>query len=903
MLGLAITGGVAAYLSGGCCAQGKHPVKKPSVQFFVAADGSDGNPGSREKPFATPERARDEIRRIKKAGGLPEGGVAVFVRGGTYALARTFQLTEEDAGTEAAPVVYRAYGGEKPVLTGGRRVAGFLPYKGGILKADVASQGLKDIAFHQLFVNGARQPLARYPNADPANPHGGGFAYVDGEVVSMYKDLANETCRVVRCKPEDVRRWEAPQEGQVFIYPRYNWRSCLVPIAAADRDKRQITLARDVWVGQGHTIRAGDRYYVRNLFEELDAPGEWYLDRATWTLYFWPPSPLKEAEVCVPAVGDLVRVGPGAAWITVRGFGVECCEGTGVAVTQSTNCVVAGNRVRGIGGGAGIEVVGGKNCSVVGNDVWDTCHQGIVIRGGDPETLAPGGHVADNNYVHHIGALDGHGCGIMLNGVGLRVSHNLIHDTPRCGIFGGGNDCVVEYNHIRHVNLETEDTGGYYNGGCWHVRGQIIRHNLIHDVLGYGRKPDGTWGWPHSSCCIYLDDDHSGSHVYGNILARSALGGVFVHAGRDNLIENNIIVGHGSRQVTYSGHDPASDVVAGHLKVFQKYKDNPAYAKYPEIGKMDLETAWRMVGNRFIRNIVAYRDAEAALYGLSRNDFPEQNEFDHNLIHAFGHTPKTGLRRMKGVKGPNLLGNAGFEEASSNGQRPARWSVRDRLPEGAGVSVSRDASYAGAQALLVSTAACTNGQSKAGAVALLSDGVPAVAGENYRLRVYLRAKRADTMVRLAVQTDRASGKNWQGHVPESTVHVGTGWAAYELCFRLPGEGDPWHEPAMKTMRARVTCLSDAEALWIDEASLHAVDMSDEWASWQAAGFDTHSVLADPLFVDAEKGDYRLRPGSPAFKLGFRPILSERMGPYKDSLRATWPIVEAAGVRETGLPGH
>ena len=77
-------------------------------------------------------------------------------------------------------------------------------------------------------------------------------------------------------------------------------------------------------------------------------------------------------------------------------------------------------------------------------------------------------------------------------------------------------------------------------------------------------------------------------------------------------------------------------------------------------------------------------------------------------------------------------------------------------------------------------------------------------------------------------------------------------------------------------------------------------MSDEWAAWQAQGKDQHSIIADPLFVNAAKGDYHLQPNSPAFKLGFQPIPIDKIGPYRDELRATWPIVEAEGAREKPL---
>ncbi len=704
----------------------------------MAANGSDAwsgarpapNRGKSDGPFATLERARDAIRALKKAGPLPPGGVAVHVREGTYELPASFKLTAEDAGTEAAPVVYRAHPGEKVVLTGARRITGFVPHQGKILKADVGAQGFKGVAFRQLFLDGRRQHLARYPNFDAANPHGGGFAYVDGEPISMYRDLPEESLRVLQCRPQDARAWAHPEGGEVILFPRYNWINMAVPIAAADRAKRTITLGKDVAWGGFKGIRPLDRYYVRNLPEELDAPGEWYLDKETGTLLFWPPRPLEGAAVRAPVTESVVEIGPKADWITLRGFTIEGCEGSAVIVRASDHCLIAGNTVHDTGGRlgytAGILIEGGRNCGVVGNDVYEVCNYGIRLNGEwkDRDTLAPAGHYAENNYIHHIGVLNGHGCGIYLSGIALRAAHNLIHDTTRCGIFGGGTDCVVEYNHIRHVNLETEDTGGYYNGGNWHIRGQVVRYNYIHDVLGYGRTGN-RWTSPHFAWGIYLDDDQSGTHVYGNIVARTTLGGSHIHAGRDNTIENNIFIEGARQQMQYSGHDPNSSVVADHRKEFRRAMALPAYQqRYPELAAADADGLYLMAGNKFRRNILYYENPKAKLYQYSRNDVPEQNQSDYNLVWHFGLPPDVGL-----------------------------------------------------------------------------PGVPA---------------------------------------------------------------------------------------------------EKQWEEWQKKGFDTHSVVADPLFVNPEKGDYRLKRNSPARKLGFEPIPVEKIGPQASPLRASWPIREAPGVRETPL---
>jgi len=80
-------------------------------------------------------------------------------------------------------------------------------------------------------------------------------------------------------------------------------------------------------------------------------------------------------------------------------------------------------------------------------------------------------------------------------------------------------------------------------------------------------------------------------------------------------------------------------------------------------------------------------------------------------------------------------------------------------------------------------------------------------------------------------------------------------------------------------------------VWIDGVEMHEAAVEDEWTAWQSLGMDRHSLVADPLFVAPEKDDYRLKPASPAWKLGFQPIPVERIGCYRDPLRATWPLAE------------
>jgi hypothetical protein len=91
-------------------------------------------------------------------------------------------------------------------------------------------------------------------------------------------------------------------------------------------------------------------------------------------------------------------------------------------------------------------------------------------------------------------------------------------------------------------------------------------------------------------------------------------------------------------------------------------------------------------------------------------------------------------------------------------------------------------------------------------------------------------------------------------------------------------------------------VADFNSIWHRGLPVKTGQRGD-WASWQALGMDRHSRIADPRFVDPDHADFRLQGDSPAFDLGFKPSPVESIGPYKDELRASWPIIQAPGARE------
>ncbi len=868
-------------------------VAAAALEVHVATRGVDTNPGTAAAPFATLTRARDAIRQLRGAGG-PQQAVTVVVGGGIYSLSTPLTLGAEDSGTAAGPVVYRAQEGEQPILIGGRVIGGWQPHQGAILKADVGAQGFQGIAFRQLLCNGVRQTLARTPNADPENPVAGGWAYVDGAPVPLYKDIPGESRRTFQYKAGDVHEWAHPEDGEVVVFPRYNWWNDILRIAAIDREARLITLVADA----SYPNRPGDRYYIRNLLEELDAPGEWYLDARTWTLYFWPPVDLGAATVAAPVLETLILMN-GVEHVTWRGFTLECTERSAVIMQGCRNCLVAGSTIRNIGGrceggSAALSLSGGSGNGAVGNDISAVGSHAIALDGGDFNTLAPAGNYADNNYIHHTGVFYKQGVGVSVNGVGNRVSHNLIHDCPRFGIVWGGCDHVFEFNHIRHCTLETADTGAIYSWQVdWSKRGTAIRYNYLHDIIGFGQE-NGKWVSPHMNWGIYLDDGTCGTHVYGNIVARTILGGVHYHGGRDNVVENNILIDGRDSQVQYSGYVKGGHPVPMMTETWTKFSGTPAYEKYPGYAelKRSLEDAWQMAGNKFLRNIVCYRNPAAKLvqhYGLPF----DKTESDYNLIWHNGKPLRTGRAGIKSTSGPNRVANPSFESGEA-GALPADWGWQVR-PNDSQAAVDTEVHSAGKQSLrLDGRGTTTDSSGQTLCPNFVSAEIPVTPGRTYRLTARVKAAAADTAFGIVAQS-YVPNVYWWG--PGLSATAGSDWQEVEVVFTFPAPGDgDWHAE-MTSVRVRIDVRQDVGTLWVDEVALLEAVAMDEWEAWQAAGLDRHSVVAEPQFVDAAHDDYRLKPESPALALGFKAIPVERIGPYADALRASWPIVEARGARE------
>jgi len=585
--------------------------ENPAVALFVAPEGSDENAGTREKPFASLEAARDAIRRLKRAGPLA-GPVTVWIRSGTYPRDRTFTLKAEDAGTADAPITYRADDGEAVRITGGREIEAewWKPVddpaviarldeaaRGKILVADLRARGITDYGemsilapMLELFVEGRRLPLARWPND--------GWAPI-GDVVKIGSDgsasLAGENPqgKAFRYEGDRPKRWLAACQAVLHGFWFYGWMDQHVAIAGIDPEKKEIALAET----PGGGIKKGQWFRALNLIEEIDEPGEWVLDRATGIVYLYPPPGFPATPVFASLLKEALFVLDGTSHITIRGLILEVTRGLAVVIGGGEGNRLAGCIIRGIGS-QGVIIDHGKQNGLLSCDIHDLGAGGVRVTGGNRSTLDPAENYVVNCHIHDYAQRKKvYEPAVRLYGVGHRVAHNRIHDAPHQAIGYDGNDHVIELNEIHDVVLESSDAGALYTGRDWTFRGNIVRHNFFHHIPfrpGYGSK------------VVYLDDCASSTDIIGNVFYK-ARECAFVGGGRDNRVENNIFIDcekpvHlDTRGLTWEYFQPEGPMYEDLRRV--PYDRPPWSIRYPALARILDDHPQAPLGNTLERNV------------------------------------------------------------------------------------------------------------------------------------------------------------------------------------------------------------------------------------------------------------------------------------------------------------
>jgi len=668
-----------------------------AVSYYVAPGGNDTQPGTLDKPFATLRRAQQAARKV--AGKEP---ATVYLREGTHYLPETLVFTAEDSGGKAAPVVYQSYQNEQAVVSGGVRLAGleWEAYKDGILRTKVPA----GFATDQLFVNGELQPLARYPNFNPKERNFNGFA---ADAFS----------------PERAARWKDPTGGFIHALHGAEWGSMHYRITGKGADNK--VTYEGGWQNNRPMGMHNDRRFVENIFEELDAPGEWFLDAKQSILYFFPPAGLDLAKATLEAVRlkHLVEFrGTEQAPVKFVGFKglafrhaartfMETKEpllrtdwtiyrGGALLLTGTEDCTIEDCVIERVGGnavfvnnynrrvtlrGCHIASAGGSGVAFVGDP--DACRNPInfnqnnqlnmIDRTPGPKTNNyPADCVVDECLIHGIGQVEKQTAGVTVDiAQGITIRHCSIYDMPRSGI-NIGDGCwgghLIEFCDVFDTVRETGDHGSFNSWG----------RDRFWGLGGLDLNSDQGWEANKSlvtlDACkttiirnnrwrcdhgwdVDLDDGSSNYHIYNNLFLH---GGLKNREGFFRVVENNIMVNNGFHPHVWYKH--SEDVLRRNIMGSDHYLPAGGMPSTPWGSEMDY--------NLVHREGAATPQPAEALAKQSRRD-------EHSLVaDAMFVDPASGDFRVKDGSPALKLGFVNFPMDQFGVTKPALKAIA-RSPE------------------------------------------------------------------------------------------------------------------------------------------------------------------------------------------------------------------------------
>lgn len=538
-------------------------------EIHVAPGGNDANAGTAATPVASAAAAQ----RLARAAAGKEPVVVTF-HAGTYYLPEPLRFGPEDSGSAQSPVKYVAAAGETVVFSGGSRLElTWTPYKDGILQAHTPP----NLQIDQLFVNGVRQVMARYPNFDPNQLIFNGFA---ADAFS----------------PQRAARWADPTGGYIHAMHVSSWGDYAYRITGKKPDNT--VTYEGGWQNNRPMGMHRAHRYVENIFEELDAPGEWFHDAKSNTLYYYPTAgtDMPTANVEVVRLRELVEFS-GTREKPVRFVSLHGITFRHVARTFMDNKEPLLRSDWTIYRGGAVFFTGAEDCAIEdcdfdqvgGNTVFaSNYNRRLAIRGclikdsgssgvcfvGDPAAVRnpllqynqrldysqidqspgpktddyPADCLVEDCIIAHTGRVEKQTAGVQISmAQGITVRHCSIYDLPRAGINiseGTWGGHVIEFCDVFDTVLETGDHGSFNSWGrdrYWGLKNapadELPKLAML-DAVKSNVLRNNRWRCDHG-WDVDLDDGSSNYRIYNNLFLH---GGLKLREGFARRVHNNIIV-------------------------------------------------------------------------------------------------------------------------------------------------------------------------------------------------------------------------------------------------------------------------------------------------------------------------------------------------------------------------
>jgi hypothetical protein len=534
------------------------------ADFYVATNGSDDWSGrlaiaaqnGADGPFATVDRARRAVRELKAAEPTRNRPITVLVHGGFYPVDRPITFEPADSGSADAPVIYAAYPGEEPLLSGGTLLTGWKHIADNRWQTFLPEVAAGRLTFEQLYVNDRRCPRPQLPKQ--------GYYYIGGELPPTQ---GNKPDRFVYREGQISGNWHNLTDVEVVVL--HWWIADRIRIKQVDPKTRTVTLAGPTLNRTRSTLAPFSWFRVENVREAMTDPGEWYLDRRTGTLTYLarPGEDLNHARVIAPRLAQIIRFqGDPTAGRFVEHITLQRLTIAHSAWTTPANGYTYGQADVAVD--AAVEGRGARNCAVEQCVIRETGNYAIDFGEGCTDDRVEGSELFDlgaggikvgpnrfflepdrrlwssactfrDNLIAHGGRIFPAAVGVWVGHAHhVVIDHNTITDFYYSGVSDGwsweklpspAHHNIITNNRISHIGQGVlSDLGGIYTLG--EQPGTIIRGNVISDVAHARYGGHG----------VYLDGGSAEILVENNVVYRTQDVCVNQNWGRDNTVRNNI---------------------------------------------------------------------------------------------------------------------------------------------------------------------------------------------------------------------------------------------------------------------------------------------------------------------------------------------------------------------------
>ena len=573
------------------------------IVLYVSPTGNDANIGTYEEPMASMKRVKEYIRNLPATDKAK--GVTVYFRGGEYQWTEMLEFTQEDSGTENGRIVYRNFPGETPVMSGGYKVDGQRFQKisdnsvksrlsskaqRNVLVIDLKAMGLYDKmgsvsrvgqneflgnspAGMEIFINDSAYEMSRWPNRDK-------YGLSQFTTISDVKVQANtwvyatsgqgeprwsegDELPVLGVNDETAERingWESVSDVHIIGPVGWEFSECGCEVVQWDESNQALTL--DYGAEGGY--RADGRFYFRNVLEELDAPGEYYLDRVEGKFYIYPKTDddISTADIHLSVFNDdyMIKMDK-LSYVDFKGLKFRYSQTSGLILNDVhdvsfNNCDFSdfGNKAVIINGKFITPSVTentdykltNKNISISNCKFENMGHGAVAISSGNYYTLEDSNITVENCLFKNMCRIKTtYAPAVRVEGGGITIRNSTIDGSAGTLMQFTGYNNLVEYNELANGLKETSDMGMIY-GGMFPYVGTEVRYNYIHDTSEYVRKNDikksiNVNGFEAPfRVGIYSDNGADGINVNHNIIENIPVG--FMCVGSFSKVNNNIFV-------------------------------------------------------------------------------------------------------------------------------------------------------------------------------------------------------------------------------------------------------------------------------------------------------------------------------------------------------------------------